>query len=109
MFSESTLEALRTVDFDKEKVKDHFANSYAVRVVNAAGDDVTAGVTGTVTFLAYTTGAGKPQSPEFDIDLSSNDWAFKPFFSYISKAVFSVSGLSAGHRVIVTCLRMDAQ
>ena len=107
MFDESTLEELRTVDFYKERVYDHILNKYSISVVDAAGDEVPGSVDGIVTFLAYSYGADRPQSPEEDIDLSTDDRNFKPFYEYVNRVIFSVSGLAPGYRVIATAVRMD--
>lgn len=108
MFNNSTLESLRTIDFVKEKVYDHIVNKYSVRVVDASGADIPGTVSGTVTFLAFSDGSDRAQSPKQDIDLSTNDRNFTPFYDYTGKVIFSVSGLTAGARVIATCIRTDA-
>lgn len=108
MFTESTLEGLRTIDFVKHKVQDHFLNKYSCRVVDQSGNDVTSSVvSGNVSFFLYTTGADRALGPVQTIDLSISDRNFTPFYEYVERVIFTVTGLTPGYRVIATALRMD--
>ena len=101
-FNEASIEQQRALEFGS--LTNQKCNAYSLSVIDENGDTVTGSVTGTVSVLLYSPGADRPTTIPA-VDLATGTRAFTEFLATINRSVFSVSGLSSGHRVTVTASR----
>ena len=102
-FDGNSSEAERTVTFDSQS--GWARNEYNISVIDTNGVSVPGTVPGMVNLLAFSPGSDRAETTANQIDLSSGNRKFRLFIATISRAVFSVTGLAAGRRVRVTCVR----
>ena len=106
-FDASSPEWQRTIDFNQEDVT-AVRNEYNFSVIDAAGDSVSGTVPGMVSVDIWSPGADRAETTENAADLSTNCRKFRAFNDVsVSRAVFSVTGLGAGLRVVVTAIRTN--
>lgn len=72
-----------------------------VQVFNASGAPVNTSA-GTLTGQAVKSGTTKPETFDEEIDLSVDDWSWKPELSTVQQFIFTISGLMTNHRVQFT-------
>ena len=103
-FDASSPESLRTIDFsgDSQTKK---ANEYNLSVFNADTTPVLGTVQGMVSVDVYSPGADRPETTTNTVDLSTGCRKFRLFYATVNRAVFSVSGLAAGQKVLVSGYR----
>ncbi len=94
---------VRSVPFGSSTQLD--SNQYNISVIDANGASVPGTVNGIVSVEAWSPGADRPEQTENTVDLSTNARKFQLFISSIEEAVFSVTGLATGNRVVVSCFR----
>ncbi len=97
----------RTIEF--KNLTPYKGNEYNIAIVdeNDAPVPESETVPGVVDFGAYSPGADRPEAPSNTVDLSTGTRKFTLFFASIERTVFSVTGLPANRRVIVTAIRSD--
>ena len=102
-FDGNSPEADRTITFDNQSA--WVRNEYNISVIDSAGVSVAGDVAGEVSFMAFSPFADRPETTANNVDLSTGCRKFRMFLATINRVVFSVTGLAAGNRVVVTAVR----
>ena len=105
-FDENTPEADRTINFGNRSASK--ANEYNISVIDAGGDSITGTVNGVVSLDAHSPFADRPETTANTVDLATGCRKFTLFIASINRAVYSVTGLTPGAKVVVTALRSAA-
>ena len=83
-------------------------NEISVSVIDAAGDSVTGTVAGMITFNITPPDSDRVEESANPLDLSTDARTFTPFFRSVRAAEFSVTGLGANLRVVVTFYKLPS-
>ena len=102
-FDGASAEADRTIDFGQ--FSSLLFNEYNLQVIDANGDSVPGTVAGMVSVDVYSPFTDRPETTMETVDLSTDCRKFRIFRASIHRAVFSVTGLAGGNRVVATCIR----
>ena len=81
------------------------ANEYNISVIDSNDESIAGTVQGMVSVDTYSPGADRPETTAAAADLSTGCRKFRLFYTTINRAVFSVSGLATGSRVMITAVR----
>ena len=103
-FDASSPESLRTLDFSGER-QPKKANEYNISVFNADTTPALGTVQGIISADVYSPGVDRPEPTANNVDLSTGCRKFTLFYSGVQRVVFSVSGLAAGQKVLVSGYR----
>ena len=102
-FDANSPESERTIRFGSLTTKKY--NEYNVMVIDTSDESVTGTVPGMISVDIYSPYADRPETTDNILDLSTNCRKFQIFKVTVNRAVFSVSGLGAGLRVVITAIR----
>lgn len=105
-FDGTSPEHERTVTFNAEDVFSQ-RNEYNMQVIGADDNSVTGVVPGMVSVDVFSPKCDRAETTRQTADLSTGCRKFQLFEMSVERAVFSVTGLGAGLRVVVTCFRGD--
>ena len=102
-FDSNSPESDRTINFGLLTTKKY--NEYNISVIDSNGASVSGTVPGMVSVDVYSPGSDRPETTQNVADLSTECRKFQLFKMTVHRAVFSVTGLGAGLRVVITAIR----